>query len=156
MSTTPTPPARRRAPAPVVVKVGPQIEGLDIVGGPAAAKLGRPIFSEGKSMRQWPFVTGTKLIGLALDEHRAKDGKTIWYVDANSRFVHTHFWVANRATGKMTYRGTASSRERAKAQMENVQPVAAVTNMQPIEVDEKKAAHIGTPPPRRRSTSKAA
>jgi hypothetical protein len=152
MNTKVPVPARRRKPA-VEPQKHPSREGLRIIGGPKVCVLAVGVYSEGQSSKQWPFIHGSKLIGLVLDEYVEK-GQPVWHAGSNTRPVRSHYWIANHAAGELRYKGTVKDRAVASRLINVAQKRVALS--EDSTATQKDAVVYGTPSRRVRSTAKAA
>lgn len=123
--TRPAPP-----PAPKPEKL---VFGHPVVGGPRDAMgAGFPIYTEGRTTPQWPYRTGSELIGYRLSEYQHVRSKgRLFHAGTDIVPVGTHAWQLRN--GEFRYLGKFTSNDKALQQVEAAHARARSTSVPPVQ-----------------------
>ena len=124
-----SPPPRQRVQPVAKPKLNSDFDRKRI-GGPKVGHV-RGHFTEGKRIRQWPFIVGSECLGFYATEYRTANGDKTYQPEAGAKPVRVHLW---RVEGHIaSYVGTAATTKLAQTKLDtlsgNVVPAHVENNL---------------------------
>jgi hypothetical protein len=91
--------------------------GKRIVGGPKQNMSGgTPVFTEGRSIKAWPFRTGDEMVGFLLNEYvHTKSKAKLFHNGTDIAYASTHAWQLRE--GEWRYMGVFKAADDARAKI---------------------------------------